>query len=70
VIVSGVGYVVDAVAAILSPNIGLAISPFTLVGESSLPLWLVFKGVSVEAWQRVARPEGAGATDPHRGVRT
>jgi hypothetical protein len=58
VIVGGVGYVVDAVTAILSPNIGLTISHFTFVGELSLPLWLVFKGLSVEQWRRVAQAEG------------
>jgi hypothetical protein len=61
VIVGGVGYVVDAVAAILSPNLGLTISRFTFIGELSLPLWLVFKGVSVEQWQRVAGTDGAAA---------
>lgn len=63
VIVGGVGYVVDAVSAILSPNMGLTISQFTFVGELSLPLWLVFKGVKVDEWQRVALAGSADRAD-------
>ena len=46
-IVAGVGYAFDPVLAILSPTTGVAVSPFTFVGELVFVLWLVFKGVKV-----------------------
>jgi hypothetical protein len=57
-IVAGVGYVVDVVVAVLLPNIDLTISQFTFVGELLFPLWLVFKAVNVDQWQRVALTNG------------
>ena len=46
------GYVLDVVVLILSPNSNVTISQFTFIGELLLPLWLVFKGVNVEQWER------------------
>jgi Domain of unknown function (DUF4386) len=57
-IVAGVGYVVDVVVAVLLPNIDSTISQFTFVGELLFPLWLVFKAVNVDQWQRVALTNG------------
>lgn len=54
------GYLVDAVVQLLFPSIDATISQFTFVGELLLPLWLLFKGVNVEQWQRVAPSNGAG----------
>jgi len=53
------GYLVDAVVQVLFPNIDATISQFTFVGELLLPLWLLFKGVNVEQWQRVALTNSA-----------
>jgi hypothetical protein len=57
-IVAGVGYVVDVVVVVLLPNIDSTISQFTFVGELLFPLWLVFKAVNVDRWQRVALTNG------------
>lgn len=46
------GYVLDVVVLILSPNSNVTISQFTFIGELLLPLWLLFKGVNVEQWER------------------
>ena len=53
------GYLVDAVVQVLFPHLDATISQFTFVGELLLPLWLLFKGVNVEQWQRVAVANGA-----------
>jgi hypothetical protein len=63
VFIAGGGYVVDVVVAILFPNTDVTISYFTFVGELLLPLWLLFKAVKVEEWQRVALDEGAERAD-------
>lgn len=60
VIIGGSGYLLDAVVALLFPSSEVTISYFTFVGELSLPLWLLFKGVNVEHWQEVALAEGRG----------
>jgi hypothetical protein len=57
-IIAGVGYLVDVVIAVLLPNIDARISQFTFVGELLFPLWLVFKAVNVDQWQRVAHTNG------------
>lgn len=57
VIIAGGGYAADAVLAILLPNIGVSISPFTFVGELLFVLWLLFKGVKVGQWDEVTRAE-------------
>jgi hypothetical protein len=63
------GYLVDAVVQVLFPNIDGMISQFTFVGELLLPLWLVFKGVNVEQWQRDALTNGAREADGSFGDR-
>lgn len=55
VIIAGAGYAADAVLAILSPSIGVSISPFTFVGELLFVLWLLFKGVKVGQGDELAR---------------
>ena len=57
-IIAGVGYLVDVVVAVLLPNIDATISQFTFIGELLFPLWLVFKAVNVDRWQRVALTNG------------
>jgi hypothetical protein len=54
VIIGGTGYLLDVLVALLFPTLEVTVSYFTFVGELSLPLWLLFKGVNVGHWQRVA----------------
>lgn len=58
-IIGGGGYLVDVVLMVLFPNVNVRIGVFTFIGELLLPLWLLFKGVNVDQWQRVALAEGA-----------
>lgn len=46
------GYLIDSGAFFLFPNLDVTISQFTGLGELLLPLWLVFKGVNVEQWEK------------------
>ena len=48
------GYLADAFTFILFPDLGVTFSEFTFIGEVLLPLWLLIKGVNVEAWQKRA----------------
>jgi uncharacterized protein (DUF486 family) len=48
------GYLIDSFAAFLFPNFGVKIALFTFWGEVLLPLWLLIKGVDVEAWSKRA----------------
>ena len=49
--ITGIGYLVDAVAVLLgSPNPG--ISEFTFVGEVVLFIWLIYSGVAVPKEER------------------
>jgi hypothetical protein len=48
------GYLVDSFTAFLLPNLGVNIALFTFWGEVLLPLWLLIKGVNVEAWGKRA----------------
>jgi hypothetical protein len=59
-IIGGFGYLLDSFALLLLPNYGdykdiisLLILP-TALGELILALWLLIKGVKVEAWERRA----------------
>ncbi|MGH8172643.1 MAG: DUF4386 family protein, partial [Rhodanobacteraceae bacterium] len=56
---AGVSYLVNSFALILAPQLANAMFPAILlpafVGELSLCLWLLFKGVNVARWnERVA----------------
>lgn len=53
-IIGGLGYLFDSVVLILFPSSGATIAQFTFVGELLLPLWLLFKGVNVEKWEKRA----------------
>ena len=46
------GYLVDSATFFLLSDFGVTVSEFTFVGELLLPLWLVFRGVNVEGWER------------------
>lgn len=48
------GYLVDSFAAFLFPDAGITIAQFTFIGEVTLPLWLVTRGVNVAQWRERA----------------
>jgi hypothetical protein len=48
------GYLIDSFAAFLLPTLKLNLILLTSWGELLLPLWLLFKGVNVEQWKKLA----------------
>jgi len=46
------GYLIDSFNFFLFPNFEITVSEFTFIGELLFPLWLVFKGVKVEPWEK------------------
>ena len=48
------GYLIDTLAFFLFPDFDTAVAPFTSIGEFLFPLWLVFKGIDVEQWEKRA----------------
>jgi len=61
--IGGSSYVISSFASFLSPALGARLSPWilptALVGEGSLCLWLLLKGVNVPRWEESA---GRGLT--------
>jgi hypothetical protein len=57
VVVAGVGYLVDATAALLVPGTVLGVATFTFVGELVLIVWLFMRGGRLA----VPRPVAAAA---------
>ena len=60
-LIAGLSYLVNSLALLLAPSLASSIFPGilfpALVGELSLCLWLIVKGVNVPQWQqRVAAP--------------
>lgn len=45
------GYLIDVLIFFFWNN-AISLSEFTFIGEVILPLWLFFRGVNVEAWQK------------------
>lgn len=56
----GSSYVISSFASFVSATMGATLAPFVIpiaiLGEGSLTLWLLVKGVDVEKWQRSAQP--------------
>ena len=55
---AGVSYLVASFAALFAPEFGVSLAPWifipVLAGEVSLCLWLLIRGVNVEAWRQAA----------------
>lgn len=59
VVVAGLGYLFDAVAGVLMPDIGFSVGMITFFGELLLALWLVYKGLTVKRWEVLAASDVA-----------
>ena len=53
-IIAGFGYLTSVVTFFLFPNFDTDISQFTFIGEVTMLLWLLIKGVNVEKWEKRA----------------
>jgi hypothetical protein len=57
--VGGSTYVISSVTALMDPAVGnqlaLLILPVAMIGEGSLTLWLLFKGVDTDGWKLQAK---------------
>lgn len=60
--IAGLGYVISSFATFLSPPFGAQLWPFSLpaglVGEGSLTVWLLARGVNVQRWKEQASAAG------------
>jgi hypothetical protein len=56
--IGGASYVVSSLASLVAPAFGAQLAPFVipaaLIGEGSLTVWLIAKGVDVSRWQEQA----------------
>jgi hypothetical protein len=63
---AGLGWLTMSFANLLSPPLGRALFPYILLpgmlGELSLTLWLLVKGVSVQRWREQAGAAGQGSS--------
>ena len=61
---AGVGYIANTFALIVAPawsgKVMMAVAPVVLIGEVSLAIWLLVKGIDMERWNQ--RQLGAWAT--------
>jgi hypothetical protein len=53
-IIAGVGYLIDSFVLFLAPHYGITIVDYTFIGEVTITLWLLIKGVNVEQWKKRA----------------
>jgi len=53
-IVACFGYLIDSFIFFFNPNFGITFSGFTFLGELLITMWLLFKGVDVEQWEKRA----------------
>ena len=63
--IAGVCYLTNSFALLVAPAVAARLFPAILlpafVGEASLCVWLLVKGVNVEQWNPQAGAAGAGA---------
>jgi len=60
-VLGGLSFLTTSVTTLMSPTVGARVAPLILpivaLGEASLALWLLVRGVNVERWQStIARP--------------
>ena len=64
--IGGSSYIISSFATFLAPAFGARLSPFiipaALLGEGSLTLWLLVKGVNAERWKERASAAGEWRT--------
>ena len=65
-VVACFGYLVDVLTFSLFPGFDLVVSEFTFVGELLLLLWLLIKGVNVDAWEKRSLESARVAPMPTR----
>lgn len=53
-VIAGFGYLVDSALFFVAPGFGITFSEFTFLGELLITLWLLIKGVNVDAWKKAA----------------
>lgn len=53
-IVACFGYLIDSFIFFFMPDFGITFSEYTFLGELLITLWLLIKGVNVEAWEKRA----------------
>ena len=70
--VGGLSYVISAFASFLSPAFGAYLSPYIVpagfVGEGSLSLWLIVKGLNLPKWEEQASARGMLPTQSNVGL--
>src|SRR5713226_5911986 len=63
--IGGSSYIISSFATFLAPAFGARLSPFiipaALLGEGSLTLWLIVKGVNEQRWKEQASATGASS---------
>jgi Domain of unknown function (DUF4386) len=68
--IGGLSYVISSLATFLAPLFGARLTPFiipvALLGEGSLTLWLLVRGVNAQRWKEQA--SGAGYSDSQRAM--
>ena len=56
--IGGSSYIISSIATFVAPAIGARLTPFivpaALIGEGSLTVWLILKGVNEEKWKETA----------------
>jgi len=57
-----IGYLIDALTSMMFPDFDMTVSQFTFIGELLFPLWLVFKGVNVERWEKLVLASDSSAS--------
>ena len=53
-VIAGVGYVVDSFMLFLAPQLGITITDFTFIGEITITLWLLIKGIDEQQTEKLA----------------
>lgn len=54
-VITGLGYLVDAVIFLLFPSLSITISLYTFWGEALFALWLLIMGANEEKWEKRAQ---------------